>query len=345
MSNKYFLSFFLVIFIGACNSGHDDKRATNEAVAMPVDSTVSAEPTHVEDEASAADEAEETEDPTNVHSSGEGSSGSEAPKTSSEITVDKLPSSGTVKIKEKSTGKVSLMKVVKPGEVVLAAHPEEVLVSEPAAVVAKPTSTPSKKEPGYGNIAIYCSREMEEEREYDIAVVLSKILDEESLKDRTAEEMKNSTEGGTREEALAATDVYRVQTSRRMKVELKFQEGRFNIIYAPPNLEKIINEEDTTTEWHWTISPSSLGRQTLIVAVYRFDDEAGKWVNQGKPQRFEIIVKINKTTYFSKLWDFVKDKPEWPITTLIIPFVTYLAGLRRGRKKQKNLKIRKLRAL
>lgn len=188
-----------------------------------------------------------------------------------------------------------------------------------------------KMELDWAELSYYCPREVKEGEEFSLAVVISKVLGEEKLKDTLVKRLQFS------DIELKQTEIKNYITSLQFKigdslrVSIEFDSEDFEMIVAEPrNSRKIV---DDVEEWNWRLKAVGPGDHRITVTIETL--EAEEWTRKIPRKSFPINVKVDARSYFYKLWEFIKEDPEWPIATLVIPIITFFAGVWKERRKSK----------
>lgn len=89
--------------------------------------------------------------------------------------------------------------------------------------------------------------------------------------------------------------------------------------------------------WDWIIKPTKVGNLQLSIIASAFDEKNGRWIPvQTPPKIFNIKVQVDPRGYFTKLWGFFGNNPEWLLTQLLFPLIAFFYGKRQKKKTNSN---------
>jgi hypothetical protein len=181
-----------------------------------------------------------------------------------------------------------------------------------------------------GSVVYYCPRRMLESTDNNVSVTITKAALAKALAnlERRIAESSDATAAEIRE----GTGGSAVTISRKMKVELKFSSDDFQTIYKPEIDDQNFDGENDMN-WDWIIRPLNVGSAQISIIVSAFDENRQQWVAaQTPPKIFDIKVQVDPRGYFSKLWGFFGDHPEWLLTQLLFPLAAFFYGKRQKAK-------------
>lgn len=194
----------------------------------------------------------------------------------------------------------------------------------------------SEMQPVKGSLAFYCPRKMVEKTAYNVSVLISKAdLQTTTIKLET--EMAGSMAQPNPETITKGTEARQINIVRKMKVELKFDDEDFRLLSKPDSDDELF-ETDTEHQWDWVVQPKRTGLFQLIIIVSGYDEKNNKWRSVETPYLFNIDVKVDPRSYFSKLWDFLEEHPEWIFIQVVFPVIAFFAGKKRGKKNKSKSK-------
>jgi hypothetical protein len=175
---------------------------------------------------------------------------------------------------------------------------------------------------------------MEEGMPSYLSAVLGRAIDSLKLKMSILEIAKEE-----RPISLAPTkirDSLVLYLTKTMKIELIENTAFKEMKLLLGNVKKEIDLEKGT-RWLWQVTPKEgiAGKTvTLIFKVTGFDENNFEMLSKVKIIKIEVVIG---KSYWQRLMDVSWEKPYLPITTFLLPFITYFAGVwRENRKNRKN---------
>jgi hypothetical protein len=182
-----------------------------------------------------------------------------------------------------------------------------------------------------GYVAIDCPLIMKEGIQTNVDAILGKVIDSIVLNLRLLK--LSNTENIDKSSNIRASRV--VDLAKRMKIEILKNSNFEEIVLINGNEEKNIDLE-LGTRWKWHVTPKENIAGTPVSLSFRItaiNDKGIKLLQ--KIKTIEIEVKIAKS-YWQRLIDVSWEKPYLPITTFLLPFLTYFAGVWRENRKNKS---------
>ena len=181
-----------------------------------------------------------------------------------------------------------------------------------------------------GSVVYYCPRRMLESTDNNVSVTITKTALAKAL--ANLERRIDESSSASAAEIHESTGGIAVAISRKMKVELKYSSDDFQTIYKPENDDQNFDGENEMN-WDWIIRPLNVGSAQISIIVSAFDENNQQWVAaQTPPKIFDIKVQVDPRGYFSKLWGFFGNNPEWLLTQLLFPLIAFFYGKRSGKK-------------
>jgi len=181
-----------------------------------------------------------------------------------------------------------------------------------------------------GSVVYYCPRRMLESTDNNVSVTITKTALAKAL--ANLERRIDESSSTSAAEIHESTGGIAVAISRKMKVELKYSSDDFQTIYKPENDDQNFDGENEMN-WDWIIRPLNVGSAQISIIVSAFDENNQQWVAaQTPPKIFDIKVQVDPRGYFSKLWGFFGNNPEWLLTQLLFPLIAFFYGKRSGKK-------------
>ncbi|WP_421750363.1 thrombospondin type 3 repeat-containing protein [Croceimicrobium sp.] len=188
-----------------------------------------------------------------------------------------------------------------------------------------------------GRLFISCPTEMKEETEYIVRISIADILNNPEAKQhflsKINEVQEDLGEAPLREEDLRDE---KIQLSDYMSVNIEPNEKFAVSLLNTPLVKEVLANE--SPEWRWKVKPLTGwgGQEAYLTIVVKTLDDATHLISQSE-ERFKV--KINfKTSYFQDLWLALKADPKWLFTAILIPIVTFFAGIWKERRKAKKSK-------
>jgi hypothetical protein len=182
-----------------------------------------------------------------------------------------------------------------------------------------------------GYVTIDCPLIMKEGIQTNVDAILGKVIDSIVLNLRLLK--LSNTENIDKSSNIRASRV--VDLAKRMKIEILKNSNFEEIVLINGNEEKNIDLE-LGTRWKWHVTPKENIAGTPVSLSFRitaFNDKGIILLDKFKT--IEIEVKIAKS-YWQRLIDVSWEKPYLPITTFLLPFLTYFAGVWRENRKNKS---------
>jgi len=181
-----------------------------------------------------------------------------------------------------------------------------------------------------GTLVYYCPSRMLENTDNNVSVTITKAALKQAIDD--LEKRVAATTGKPSESIHENITGSSITIASKMKVELKYADKDFQTIYKPEYDDQIFDGENDM-HWDWIIKPTKVGNLQLSIILSAFDEKNGRWIAvQTPPKIFDIKVQVDPRGYFSKLWGFFGDHPEWLLTQLLFPLAAFFYGKRQKTK-------------
>lgn len=203
------------------------------------------------------------------------------------------------------------------------------------SVAAANVPTAPNEHADKGSIAFYCPKKMIESTATNVSVIISKndLAKVKQLLENKIAAITNKNE----KEINQGIEVHPIDIYSKMKVELKYSDGDIEVISKPETEALLFNNTIKEQEWDWVVKPKKLGSLQLILAVSAFNEVNNEWIAVETPPRiFNIVVKVDPRNYFTKLWLFLEDHPEWIFMQVLFPVIAFFVGKKRGKKATGN---------
>jgi hypothetical protein len=185
-----------------------------------------------------------------------------------------------------------------------------------------------------GYLAFVCPLVMEEDVQANVSAILGKVIDSINLKIRILKLSKK--ENLATKKPLKIRESQEVNLAKIMKIEILDNLDFKEIRLIDGGVEKKVIDLEKGTRWKWLVRPKEgiAGKKvTLIFRITAFDENGVNLLSEF--EKIEIEVKIAKS-YWQRLIDVSWEKPYLPITTFLLPFLTYFAGVWRENRKNKS---------
>ncbi|MFQ3182807.1 MAG: hypothetical protein ACI9Z4_002421 [Polaribacter sp.] len=188
-----------------------------------------------------------------------------------------------------------------------------------------------------GYVTFVCPLEMKEGAREQVSAIIGRSVDYKKLNARILK-IVNEERAESNKKLLTTDDVDSgvIDLSKRMKIELIGDSIDFDeMILIDGEPIKTINLKEGST-WEWFVRPKlgTSGRSLKLIFKIIMIDENGKEL-MNKAELFDVKINVQKS-YFQELKAVVWKDPKWPITVLLIPFVTFFAGIWKEKRKQKS---------
>ncbi|QNR25237.1 thrombospondin type 3 repeat-containing protein [Croceimicrobium hydrocarbonivorans] len=185
-----------------------------------------------------------------------------------------------------------------------------------------------------GRLFISCPAEMKEETEYIVRISIADILNNPQAKQHFLSKI-NEVQEDLGEEPFTEQDLRdeKINLSDYMSVDIEPNDKFAVSLLNKPLVKQILPTENP--EWRWKVKPLSGwgGQDAYLTIVVKTLDDATHLISQSE-ERFKV--KINfKTSYIQDLWLALKADPKWLFTAILIPIVTFFAGIWKERRKAK----------
>lgn len=209
---------------------------------------------------------------------------------------------------------------------------EKLLLAPPVKVIEDKLSPvpPLVTRETEGTLVYYCPVRMLENSHNNISVTITKAALLEAV-----DQLKRRVEATSLKSAESIKEGIsgsHITIAAKMKVELKYSDGDFGIIYQPENADQIFDGIHDMN-WDWIVEPLKIGTIQLSIIVSAFDEKNGRWVaSQSPPKIFSIKVQVDPRGYFAKLWEFLLKNPEWLFIQILFPIIAFFFGRRQGKK-------------
>ncbi len=200
--------------------------------------------------------------------------------------------------------------------------------------VERADSIQKTKTESQGSLAFYCPKYMIENTACNVSLLISKDS-LEKVKKLLSEKMLKSVTNSTEKSIKKDIEAHSISIYEKMKVELKFDVNEFDLLASPQNETVVFTQNTNQREWDWVVKPKRPGNLQLILIVSAYSEAEGVWIAVESPPRiFNIGVRVDPRGYFVKLWGFFGANPEWLLTQLLFPVVTFFVGKKRGKKRR-----------
>ena len=177
-----------------------------------------------------------------------------------------------------------------------------------------------------GQLLIDCPKKMIEKREYDIQAVVARNFNKAEILQAIS-----SAQSVSLEETTNNSKIFNVTLSNRIRMQIAFDTEDFKLISEQKDFEKNIEQGP---EWfYWKIKPLKPGKDKKLTFVLQ-NLKDGEWSTYKAPQTFTVEVDIDATNFVTNVWEFANDNPEWAMTTIILPLISFVAGRFIRKKKQ-----------
>lgn len=181
-----------------------------------------------------------------------------------------------------------------------------------------------------GTLVYYCPARMVENTDNNVSVTITKAALKQAIDE--LEKRVAATTGKPSELIHDNITGSSITIASKMKVELKYADKDFQTIYKPEYDDQIFDGENDM-HWDWIIKPTKVGNLQLSIILSAFDEKNDRWIAvQTPPKIFDIKVQVDPRGYFSKLWGFFGDHPEWLLTQLLFPLAAFFYGKRQKAK-------------
>jgi hypothetical protein len=183
-----------------------------------------------------------------------------------------------------------------------------------------------------GTLVYYCPSRMLENTNNNVSVTITKAAMREAVR-QLGEKVAEAT-GKPAESIKPDITGTSITLATKMKVELKYSDKDFEPIYKPENDDQIY-DGISDMNWDWIIKPLKVGSVQLSIIVSAYNEENGRWVAVFTPPKtFNIKVQVDPRGYFSKLWGFLGENPEWLFMQVLFPLVAFFFGKKQGQKSK-----------
>ncbi|WP_339816038.1 hypothetical protein [uncultured Imperialibacter sp.] len=180
-----------------------------------------------------------------------------------------------------------------------------------------------------GELLVNCPSTMLETVPETITAVVSKVLNRQEIIGAIA-----TAQNITIDESADNTTAFRVVLTDKIRLSVEFDPADFELLSEAKSFERTLSED--REEWFdWYIKPLRPGSNKQLVFVLENLGSNGEWLQRIPAQRREIEVGVKASSFFVNVWVFIRENPEWALTSIIIPIVTFLVGWWKGRKKKK----------
>lgn len=178
-----------------------------------------------------------------------------------------------------------------------------------------------------GKLLINCPTTMTETVPETINAVITSYLNRTQIVETIA-----SSQNLTLEEADAGTSVFRVVLTNKIRLTLEFSKDDFELLGGQQGYERTLHPDKE--EWfNWSIKPLRPGAGKRLVFVLENLNTNGEWSQRIPPQRREIEVKIKPGNFFINIWTFSQANPQWTMTAMVFPVITFLVGYWKSKRK------------
>jgi hypothetical protein len=183
-----------------------------------------------------------------------------------------------------------------------------------------------------GNVVFYCPKSMVEDVSSTVCVTITR----EGLQKALDELVADVTESTSKSSTPVKNDFNgkSINIKERMRVELIFANSDdFEVMSSPNNLDQYFDGKNDM-DWVWIITPQKAKTLRLSIKISAYDKKNGRWMEEKMPETFDIKVQVDPRGYFAKLWAFFKQKPEWLLSQIVLPFIAFYFGKRRRSSRE-----------
>ena len=184
-----------------------------------------------------------------------------------------------------------------------------------------------------GNVAIYCPEEMTYKETYDVKSIIPDLLSDEAVRKSLVSSVMDHNPELDEEEIDDQIIMEEIQYHNLVELELReVKENSFTI--NPMHTDNRQKVDANMRGWHWKVTPiSEEPNQQLYLDAHIFDSQGKRLYRFDKT--FKIEVTVDLSGFWNKASKLILEDPKWAIVTLIIPFLTYIAGFFTPRKNER----------
>ena len=181
---------------------------------------------------------------------------------------------------------------------------------------------------------VYCPSIMKEGAEYNVLAKVFHEINEEEINDFLQEIQDDDISDQEKRNDIIAKQL---SVTKAFHVTIIFDENDFSLISGDVTQKCIVSSEPQYPEW--TIKPIRPGKnKNIILKIENVFSDGTKYKSLPN-QSILIDVKVNNRDFLTNIYMFLRDNPEYTLSSVIIPVLTYFFGIRRGRKKRKQKEI------
>lgn len=185
-----------------------------------------------------------------------------------------------------------------------------------------------------GNVSIFCPRKMVYQKTYDIFGMVSEQIKKEIIKEQIKDRITNH-EGDTTVKLIVGENLIFKDIEFIKDVEitlLKEVSKGFDIVQIHDSSRQSYSEN--MESWHWKVKPTVPDSELALFFRVRTYDEEGNIVYK-KDKTFKVRIKVKSGKFWTNTKLLIIENPKWAITTLLLPFLTFLWGRYQERRKRK----------
>jgi hypothetical protein len=185
-----------------------------------------------------------------------------------------------------------------------------------------------------GNLAFYCPRKVNYKEPFTAIGFIADVISDEKVREQLLERVREVERDPDR--VRLSDDNMLVKKIQFYKlIELRLDEsgnGAFGI--KKMHSEDKQEVSDKMEGWQWKVTPLSQDqRQELVLKVIVYD--ANGKVDYAFNKTHFIDIEVRSFAFFHNMKMQFVNNPEWAYGSVILPFITFLYGNYRGRRKQK----------
>ncbi|MHC1775006.1 MAG: hypothetical protein AB9834_06275 [Lentimicrobium sp.] len=186
-----------------------------------------------------------------------------------------------------------------------------------------------------GNVAFYCPRKVTYKEPFTALGFIADVISDERIRQQLLERVREVERDPVGEKlADEKTLIEKIQFYKLIELRLD-EAGNSAFEIKKIHLEDKQEVSDKMEGWQWKIIPVSKdSRQELVlkVIVYNADGKVDYAFNK---TRF-IDIEVRSGAFFHNIKLQFVENPEWAYGSVILPFITFLAGNYQKRKKKKS---------
>lgn len=198
------------------------------------------------------------------------------------------------------------------------------------------SSNVAENELAKGYVVLHCPPAMTEGKDSYIEAIIGDEKIKRELNTRILQFVNDNRKANERKYTQADLESGTIDVTEYMKIEALSDTAEFDIIKLTNGEAVKKVDMERGTRWKWLVRPkmgTANDSLDILFNIYLINKEGEEqWLID---ETFSFKIHVKKT-YFDRLQEVIWEEPKWPITAIIIPFLTFFAGIWKEKLNRKN---------